>query len=202
MKKNFILLTLSLFTIGSFAQSLDDLKRKPKTTASERVSRTNSYHRSTGWDVDDDTWGFGYNYSSSFPVSFSANYTTSYFYIGGELGVNFKKDKYILADTSREKKTGDPIFYLSVNPGLYVKYWSLSCGVGLLFDSREEEETVSDYSLSSEFIGKSLYVKPCLTGYIPVGYDSYITLSAGYNICPKFKDLNGFSFGAGFQVEL
>ena len=51
--------------------------------------------------------------------------------------------------------------------------------------------------------GVSLFVKPSLTGYIPISDgDWYITLSAGYNICPKFKDLNGFTFGAGFQVEL
>lgn len=216
---------LSIFSIGSYAQSLNELKSRPKTTASERVPKTYSYHNSYSWDIDDDTWGVGYNYSSGFPVGISANYTTSYFYIGGEFGVNFKKKQYILKETQREKKVGDPIFYLSVNPGLYVKYLSLSCGVGLLFDSREEtigqnssssgsfeyeNGTISgstsvevSTSASATTTGMSLYIKPCLTGYVPISDgDWYITLSVGYNICPKFKDLNGVSFGAGIQVKL
>ena len=58
-------------------------------------------------------------------------------------------------------------------------------------------------STSMTTTGVSLFVKPSLTGYIPISNgDWYITLSAGYNICPKFKDLNGLTFGAGFQVEL
>ena len=113
--------------------------------------------------------------------------------------------------------------YLSVSPGLYLKYISISCGVGLLFDSRDETTSYSSSSsdnfengpvsgstsvevsssTSMTTTGVSLFVKPCLTGYIPISNgDWYITLSAGYNICPKFKDLNGLTFGAGFQVEL
>ena len=224
MKKIILLQVLSLLTLGGYAQSLEELKSKQKTTASERIRKSPNYRAySNSWDVDEDTWGLGYNYSSAFPLAISANYTTSYFYIGGEFGANFKKEQYIIKETQHEKKIGDPICYLSVNPGLYLKYISISCGVGLLFDSRDEATSYSSSnsdifengpvsgstsievssSTSMTTTGVSLFVKPSLTGYIPISDgDWYITLSAGYNICPKFKDLNGFTFGAGFQVEL
>ena len=43
-------------------------------------------------------------------------------------------------------------------------------------------------------------LKPSIAGYFPISdEDFYITINAGYNYIPKFKDLNRWSFGVGFQ---
>ena len=75
MKKIILLQVLSLLTLGGYAQSLEELKSKQKTTASERIRKSPNYRTySNSWDVDEDTWGLGYNYSSAFPLAISANY--------------------------------------------------------------------------------------------------------------------------------
>lgn len=222
MKKLIIISLLSLYFIGGYAQSLDELKGKSKITEIEK--RNKEYRKTSisirksygGWDVDNDTWGISYSYSSAFPAAISVCYTSSYFYIGGELGVNFEKKKYTLKESKNLLKVGDPKCYISVNPGVYVKYLSLSCGIGVIVDSREETNsfstsgenesgstgiTVAGSSFTST-TGGSLFIKPNLTGYIPLNDEFSLTLNVGYNLCPKFKDLNGISFAAGLQITI
>ena len=46
MKKIILLQVLSLLTLGGYAQSLEELKSKQKTTASERIRKSPNYRTS------------------------------------------------------------------------------------------------------------------------------------------------------------
>ena len=80
MKKLIIISLLSLYFIGGYAQSLDELKGKSKITEIEkrnkeyRKASTSIRQSSRGWDVDDDTWGISCCYSSAFPAAVSVCY--------------------------------------------------------------------------------------------------------------------------------
>lgn len=207
----------------SASEWLEEHKNKPKITESEKHSK--EHHSSTtshdkyhgNWDVDNKTLGVSYSYYSAFPVAISVSHTHGYFYIADEFGINFEKKKYTLRKTSNSIKVGNPKFFISVNPGVYVKYLSFSCGIGIIFNSIEEsknfsspneeefdspESSVSGTYTTSSTTNVSLFIKPGLTGYIPLNDDLSLTLNVGYNICPKFKDLNSFSLGAGIQISI
>lgn len=233
MKRTILKVLLLLFVIDSAsAQTLEELnsRRIKERNLSGKVSPDPGGRKK--WydlDADDTTWGIGYNYSKHFPLTLNANYTISYFSISGELGVNLDKKKIVRSKT----ETDNPIMYLSVNPGLYCKYFSVNCGVGALMVLNQQswstvydsdgtitettitvngnsttiagatESSSASFSITNEKIKLGLYLKPSIVGYIPISAgDYYITLNIGYMIMPKYKDLNGFSFGVGFQVEL
>ena len=232
MRKICIIALLGIFTLNMSAQSVDSLKGKSKTTKKEKddAARARSFsstgyitpqhRRGVSWDVDDDTWGVGYSYSKHFPVALSANYTTSYFSIGAEIGANLDNKKIFRS----EIETDDPIGYLSIAPGFYCKYFSINCGVGVLLAWNSESWTTttefvsgndtngnssmaySSYMSASGTNEKAKYgllIKPSLVGYIPISDgDYYITLNVGYLYLPKFKDLNGFTAGIGFQITI
>lgn len=207
MRKTLLTVALILFSVEFQAQSLDELKGKSKITSSERQRKysSSSYYKSSGidWDVADETWGISYNYSKGFPVGISFSYTMNHFYIGGDLGVNLKKEKYTLKNNETKIEKGDPVLYLSASPGFYMKYFSVSCGVGFLLDSREATISSSNGSTNTKDLGYSFFAKPAITGYIPIDDDDwFVTLNLGYDICPKFKSLNGISLGIGFQVTM
>jgi hypothetical protein len=152
---------------------------------------------------DEKTWGLAYSYSKNFPAALFANYTISYFSIGFESGYNLDKKKYVI----HENETGNPQCFFAVSPGFYDRYFLINFGVGFLLDSRTKSSsnfTSSGYAFASTNVDKySLFLKPSIIGYIPIcDGDYYITVNAGYNIMTKLKDLNGPSFGVGFQVTI
>lgn len=230
MRKILLVLTMGLFAFNLSAQSVNELKGKSKTTKKEKEdaarARTytstyggKSHRRGMDWDVDDDTWGIAYSYSPHFPLTLSANWTWSYFQIGGELGFNLSGKRYDW-DTNA---TAQPIGYFMAQPGFYCKFFSVQCGVGALFDIRREtseepgETTIitqingqsntsvsqSSYSVEQTRCGVNLCIKPSITGFIPISDgDYYITINAGYIFVPKLKDLNGFTVGVGFQITI
>lgn len=238
MRRLIFLVLLSAISLSMSAQSVDQLKKLSKTTQKEkddaRITSDGGYRGGSSGidlDADDTTWGMGYNYSKHFPLALNANYTISYFSIGGELGFNLDKKKIVRS----EIETDDPIMYLSIAPGFYCKYFSINCGIGALMAHNQQTWTKSfnyggainvttitingssstiitegESGVSSVFTGTDdkikfgLLINPSIKGYIPLNSDSdsYLTLNVGYMIMPKFKALNGFSFGVGFQVEL
>lgn len=216
MRHTVLLILLLSFTSWANAQGLDELIVKTKTTDSEKKSepRLNPVPHQSKWielDTDDETWGLSYSYSPNFPVAIGANYTTSYFSIGAELGFTCSGKEYEIKTNSTVK----PVGFLMATPGLYCKYFSVNCGVGLLFDRRtkykyiETGTTTTNTSLTVngetavEGSGINFCVKPSITGYIPIcDGDYYITLNAGYMFVPKIKDLNGIACGIGFQITI
>lgn len=224
MKKPLIICAL-LFSVNLMnAQTIEELESR-YTPSTSNSGYTFTYHRS-GWDdfvdaftPEDQTWGLGYSYSKNFPLTLSANYTYSCLSVAAEFGFNFDGKKY----TTNEY---NPIGYLVVSPGFYCRFLSINCGIGVMANDYVKTETWND-SYSEEFgeesedgsvsVGGSVTIttssstsisgskcsfmlKPSITGYIPIcDEDSYITINAGYNYIPKFKELNGWSFGIGFQ---
>lgn len=140
------------------------------------------------------TWWGGYNYSKYFPVGMSVNYTRSYLSIGVELGGNIDKDKYYFNDVYYK----DPFGYALITPGLYFAGGlSINCGVGLLMSDKMNILS----SISGNEISKSydFMLKPSVK-YLLFSFGNYgVTIGIGYNICPNFKDLNGFDFCLGFR---
>ena len=172
---------------------------------------------------DDQTWGLGYSYSQTFPLSLSLNYNTSYcLSVSTEYGFNLDGKKYTTEYTLDGKKYTikeyNPSGYWVVSPGFYCRFLSINCGVGFMTSNYSETQTnTENFSGESEDGSTSVegsistttsisvtkfdfMLKPSITGYIPIGgEDYYITVNAGYNYIPKFKELNGWSFGVGFQ---
>ncbi len=212
--------------------SVESLSKRSKTTQKEKkdatviIKRGPSKHSSDWWEVEDETWGLSYSFSPHFPLALSANGTWSYFQLGGELGLTLSGKRYDW-DTN---VTAQPVGYIMAQPGFYCKFFSVQCGVGALFDIRRETEintgnnitqsvtisvgntsSVSSSSNNNNYqvsyvsttrAGVNLCFKPSLTGYIPIDGDYYLTINAGYIFVPKLKELNGFTVGVGFQVEL
>lgn len=228
MKKFLLIILLGIIALPNSAQTLDDLKSKSKTTKTEkenaRRDKISRYSGNSTWssdwynlDGDDQTWGVSYSYSSHFPIAVAANYTKSYFSIGGELGFTCSSKEY-----GWDNITAKPVMYVMATPGFYCKYFSINCGIGLLggnhtetksstVDSSTATDGVSgsntsiDVNTSSNIssIGFNFCYKPAITGYIPIcDGDYYITLNAGYLFVSKIKDLNGFTCGLGFQITL
>lgn len=182
-------------------------------------------HKKTPWEKfvdtftpEDETWGISSSYSKQFPITIAANRTWSVFSLGCEIGVDLKGDRYI-------NEQYNPVCYFNISPGAYFKYISINCGIGSLLSSYEKVSTlIKGDSYTDSFEGESddgcisvngsvtiitisqtktkwdFVFKPSITGYIPICDEYYyITINAGYNYIPKFKELNGWSFGIGFQ---
>lgn len=220
MKKLFILCAILFSTNILNAQTIEELEGR----YSSPFSNSRHIRNRIGWDdfvdafePEDETWGLGYSYSQQFPLTLSANYTYSCLSVATEFGLNLDGKKY----TTNEY---NPIGYLVVSPGFYCRFLSINCGIGFM-SSRYTKTTT--YSYTEDFTGESedgsttvdgsitistsytfsisatkfdFLLKPSINGYIPISDEEfYITINAGYNYIPKFKELNGWSFGVGFQ---
>lgn len=227
MKKLLILCAILFSTNILNAQTIHELESR-YTPPTSNSGYTRTYHRS-GWDdfvdaftPEDQTWGLGYSYSQTFPLSLSLNLTSYCFSLATEFGFNLdgKKysTKYNLDDKKYTTKEYNPSGYWIISPGFYCRFLSINCGVGFMTSNYSETQTnTENFSGESEDGSTSVngsisittgysttkvkfMLKPSITGYIPIsGEDYYITINAGYNYIPKFKELNGWSFGIGFQ---
>ncbi len=145
------------------------------------------------FEPEDETLGVGYKYSKYFPVTLSLNMTRSFVSLFMELGIN--TDNSIISDYN-------PRFYMMFSPGLYFRFLSINCGIGILPNDYVMTIDVLDGNVVNTEITKTNYyiIKPSITGYIPISdEDFYITVDVGYNYFPNIKDLNGLSLGLGFQ---
>jgi len=203
----------------------------------EMVTDKKTGHKKVRVDFDDliehyESVGFTYNYGQHFPVGGSFNYSPEDIplMVSIDFGVNFDKDKYIIDEVEmtdimnykRTKKTLDPKFFISVTPHVYLKYFAIGCGVGILYMSGTEDTSTHSYSSSSSSSSSvsvsvsggtsaSLssstemikpMIRPVLKGFIPISDELFITVSAGYDLVFGYKDKNGFNVGLGFQWEL
>lgn len=238
MKKLFILCAILFSTNILNAQTIQELEGRytPPTSNKGGSGKKGGSGEKGGsgkkggsrWDdfvdaftPEDQTWGLGYSYSQTFPLSLSLNLTSSCFSLATEFGFNLdgKKysTKYNLDDKKYITKEYNPSGYWVISPGFYCRFLSINCGVGFITSNYSETHIVNfagesedgsiivDGSISLTTTGNrtakfNFMLKPSITGYIPIcGEDYYITINAGYNYIPKFKELNGWSFGIGFQ---
>lgn len=233
MKKILILSTILLSTNILSAQTIKELEGRYTPSTSEPeviVDSLTLKEKIIEWidfvvdafTPEDQTWGLGYSYSQTFPLSLSLNYTCNCFSLASEFGFNLdgKKytTKYILDSKNYTTKEYNPSGYWVVAPGFYCRFLSINCGVGFMTSNYSETQTITgNFSGESENGSTSVdgsisittgystnkfnfMLKPSITGYIPISDEYfYITINAGYNYIPKFKELNGWSFGVGFQ---
>ena len=167
-------------------------------------------------DWADGLAGCRYTYSKYFPIGFGAVIGGSHFSFGLDFGLNIDKKKIHPSDN----ETVNPKFYACFNPGFFYKFFSINCGVGSMMHDYEKTTTTSTnenssgynggYSSAStsvsvsetkqEFYKMSLLLNPSIEGRIPIcGGERMITLNVGYLFIPKYKELNGLTFGIGFQ---
>lgn len=204
MNKLFILCATLISVNVLNAQTIKELEGRytPPRSGWEKFVDTFSPLVDT-FSPEDDTWGLGYGYTQHFPLALSANYTHSCISIATEFGFNLDSKKYV---------EYNPSAYFVVSPGLYLRFLSINCGAGVMASdytkTTYEEHTenfggITQTTTTSTSISQTKYhfmLKPSITGYIPISdEDYYITINAGYNYIPKFKELNGWSFGIGFQ---
>lgn len=166
---------------------------------------------------DYETWGFSYNYGKNFPIGISVNYSPESipFMISVDLGVNMDKDKYIIdkvkmkdiINFDREKNIYDPKLFLTVTPQLYLKYFAIGCGIGILMMDGTEDYKYISGSLSEYNSGGLLVkpmIRPVLKGFIPLNDDDdlYLSVGVGYDLIFGYKEKNGINFGIGLQWEM
>lgn len=213
MKKIILTLIVILSAISTNAQKVEELEGRlvPEPSCFEKIIDFFEYDIPYVFEPYwDETWGLGYTYSKFFPIEISANITRwEYFSLGLGVGINIDDQKYQI-------KNYNPRYYMMISPGVYLRFISINCGIGIL--SSDYKMTISDTINWGENNGNSsidgtihneisittsdchFIVKPSITGYIPIcDEEYYITINAGYNYMPKFKELNGWSFGVGFQ---
>ena len=110
-----------------------------------------------------------------------------------EIGGNFDSQAYPLSSSSHS--TYDPQAYMIISPGLYLRYITFQCGLGVMFGNYDGQ-----IDLSTSFM-----LQPAIIGHIPIhwwtkGEEShYITLKVGYNITPEIPEMNGLCLGIGLQ---
>lgn len=203
MKRIILNLIILLFIAGTISAQTEEelLNRRKKEHERTSLSYQRRHKKSIDWDVEENTWGLAYTFSPHFPVSLSGNFTFSYFSITGEVGASCTGKKYEKDDNNKDT----PLFYVMASPGFYCKYFGVHYGVGYVMCNTDYPTFIVngipkeyDKTLTAYFCHK-----PFVTGYIPISDgDYYITLNAGYMFVPKFKELNGFTCGIGFQWEL
>ena len=141
MKKLLILCAILFSTNILNAQTIQELESR-YTPPTSNSGYTRTYHRS-GWDdfvdaftPEDQTWGLGYSYSQTFPLSLSLNLTSYCFSLATEFGFNLdgKKysTKYNLDDKKYTTKEYNPSGYWVISPGFYCRFLSINCGVGFM----------------------------------------------------------------------
>lgn len=115
----------------------------------------------------------------------------------------FQKNFYelsssITGETTVETEYIRPKAQLTITPGISLKYVSLGCGIGIFMSQKVVNKYVKGYYNYGEAKdqGNSNFflMRPTITGH----FSNWLSMSLGYNICPKAKPLNSFIFSIGF----
>jgi len=204
----FVMLGIISFSVSANAQvddeSMKEAMKNLRTNERNRRLESKGYKVSF-WEkaMEPETYSgnLQYTYSKYFPLGISLNYTASYLFIGAEGGFNFSKETYKISDTEYY----DPKRYYTLAPGVTFKYFSLSCGLGVMQSKKSViERTVSDYTEEITTTTKNSFkfmIRPDLKIYIPLDSDNEISLAlnAGYDYTFKYKATNGIHFGIGIR---
>ena len=221
--------------MGDKRQEIQNERRRQKN-----INFVWQYHRSPSFieELTDGQQSFGviYNYGKYFPIGISLNYSYSMFMASLDFGLNTDKDKYVSKEInsyidennySYTTTSLDPKFYLSLTPQFYLKYFSIGCGIGYLFMSKDVDDDISyggsestssgngsvsvstsssvsssvSMSTSGDVSGRFM-IRPTVKGFIPLSEDISLVISAGYDYVFKFKEKNGFNAGLGLQWTL
>lgn len=176
----------------------------------------------SGFSVDEDSkgWGLSYNYSKSFPIGATIEYSVWKFMLGLDFGINNDKDIYTtqkvdftnIVDYKITKCEYDLKYFLTATPSFYLKYFSVGCGFGYAYLSGKkitkdnmvtiypDESSVQSGSTSTVDDYKFKFmIRPTVKGYIPCNDNFSISLSVNYDWIQGYKEKSGIGFGIGFH---
>ena len=177
------------------------------------------------------SWGLLYNYSQHMPYGAGAFISWKFLMFGIDMGfVNKIKDEdeikirrlasmTDILNYKVEESSYTPDGFITFTPSFYYKYFSVGCGFGgLLMSGTKSTIVYKSVSSNSEFSSSQyqtrtfenvsskrkfkFMIRPNVKGYIPIADNWSIVVSAGYDYCFGYKNLNGFNFGIGFQHRL
>ena len=168
---------------------------------------------------EEETIGFNFNYSKNWPISASVSYSNVFFMIALDLGFNLDDNCIVqhkltmedILNYEKERRSYDPRWYITLTPSCYLKYVSIGCGIGLMFYQKTIDEKFSSKydSIKNSFSSGgyqsktrcSLMYRPNIKGFIPLNDEWFLTLNASYELIPRIRNKNGFSFGVGMQYR-
>ena len=174
-------------------------------------------------DLEDiSTLGFTLNHNQHFQAGASVIGQSGLFICSLDFGFNMDSKNYYsdvmnmtdIMNYERTETEYDPKMFITVTPGLFFKYVSVGCGVGVAM--LDGKETISDSNFSQnekgDWSGTSgnnsfdtsmckLMIRPQLRGFIPIGRSCKMSIGLGYDILPKAKELNGYNVSIGFHFD-
>lgn len=167
--------------------------------------------------------GFTLNYGQHFQVGASVVGQSGLFMCSLDFGFNVDKDKYTtdmmsftdIMNFERTTTHYDPILSVTATPSLFLKYVSIGCGVGCVFNKMSGEVATGHLSISGDGSSQSvssgsygiddvdvkLVLRPQVKGYISISRSCNMSLGIGYDIVPKMKELNGWEASLGFLFD-
>lgn len=175
-------------------------------------------------DLEDmSTLGFTLNYDQHFQAGASIIGQSGMFICSLDFGFNVDSERFYsdvmdMTDIMNYKRTEteyNPIMFATVSPGLFFKYFSVGCGIGVaILNSKETlsqgsyseyEQGNSSFSYGSQstsgYTVTKFMVRPQLRGFIPLGRSCKMSIGIGYDILPKAKELNGYNASLGFHFN-
>lgn len=207
--------------IAKISNYEEDARGRVHVDLSELVDETTlgaTYNYSKDWPV-----GVSVNWSPISKVPFMLSL---------DFGINFDKDKVYKHDLTmtdvmnftKNDYEYDSKWYATITPQFYLKYFSIGCGAGIMCISEKSRGLQATSTSSSSSSDNSSYfssnssrvttsgspedkykfmIRPTIKGFIPIVKDEwYITVSAAYNYCFAYKEVNGIDFGIGVQFVM
>lgn len=147
-----------------------------------------------------------YGYSRNFPLNVGIAASFSYFNIGLEYGQNFDKEPIITKQHTNFASSliNGKYFYLMASPGVFLRFATISCGLGATMAKYHYESVYDSYNENKTFFT----MKPKLAFNLPLPVDfksrnekCYLCPYVGYLFAPKFSKLNNLEFGIGLRFR-
>lgn len=147
-----------------------------------------------------------YGYSKNFPLNIGVAASFSYFNIGLEYGQNFDQEPIIEKQHTNfaTSQLNGKYFYLMASPGVFLRYATISYGLGATMAKYHYESTYDSYDENKTFFT----MKPKISFNLPLPVDfksrdekCYLCPYVGYLFAPKFSKLNSLEFGIGLRFR-
>ena len=147
-----------------------------------------------------------YGYSKNFPLNVGVAASFSYFNIGLEYGQNFDKEPIITKQHTNfaSSQINGKYFYLMASPGVFLRYATISYGLGATMTKYNYESVYDSYSENKTFF--TMKPKVAFNLPLPVDFKSrdekcYLCPYVGYLFAPKFSKINSLEFGVGLRFR-
>ena len=147
-----------------------------------------------------------YGYSKNFPLNVGVAASFSYFNIGLEYGQNFDKKPIITKQHTNfaSSQINGKYFYLMASPGVFLRFATISYGLGATMMKYNYESVYDSYSENKTFF--TMKPKVAFNLPLPVDFKSrdekcYLCPYVAYLFAPKFSKLNSLEFGIGLRFR-